>query len=120
MSKYIIPRIDRTPDHDARLISFMQTIQKLNAIAEVANIEITATVTDVKFKGNIPLNNAIRNLKASTESIRLHLAEYGNVKDRKDFDNEFALAMWRVVDLFSGMGTEQINSFVDGVEESNK
>lgn len=100
-----------------RLVSISRSIQKIYTLAETINIEIISDLTDVKFKKNIPLNNSVRNLKQSVSSIKTHIAEYGQVKDRGDFDNDFALAIWRLIDHFAFLPTEQINNFMDGVDK---
>lgn len=109
---YIIDKAP-TPAQQARLLRMAKNIQEMYTLAEVLRVMLQMDVTDVKFKGNIPLNNEVRNLKQAINGIQLHLAQYGQVRDREDFSNDFSIAMYRVLQFFAYMPTDAINSFMD-------
>lgn len=95
-----------------RILKQAQIIGTLN---RCIGIEIMQDLTDVRFK-HPTLNNHTRRLKEAVNGIMLHLGTIVQVKNRDEFDYEYALEMHRLITHFCGMSTEQIRDFMDKVD----
>lgn len=96
-----------------RILTQAQIIGTLN---RCIGIELMQDLTDVRFK-HPTLNNHTRRLKEAVNGITLHLGTIVQVKNRDEFDYEYALEMHRVVKHFCGLSTEQLRGFMDKVDD---
>lgn len=102
---------------EKKAIRILNSAQIIGTLNRCIDIEVMQDLTDVRFK-HPTLNNHSRRLKEAVKGITIHLGTIVQVKNRDEFDYDFAVEMHRLVTHFCGMSTEQLRKIMDEIENN--
>lgn len=97
----------------------LRSVNLIGVMTAVIQVEIQNKIVDIKFK-NPNTSNQVSKIRSAADQIRKDLAYQFKVKDLDSLNNDHALAMWRIFDHFTELSTQQINDFMDGVDQFKK
>lgn len=102
--------------HEKKVIDFMRSVQFILASIGTIEVEWQMYMVDYKFK-NANMNNHLKRMRESMREVKRHFANFVQVKDQDEFSYEYTVQLHRVMALFSGLHTDQLAEYADGLEE---
>lgn len=102
--------------HEKKVIDFMRSVQFILASIGTIEVEWQMYMVDYKFKSP-NMNNHLKRMRESMREVKRHFANFVQVKDQDEFSYEYTVQLHRVMALFSGLHTDQLSEYADGLEE---